>query len=189
MFSLSDLQGCEVIVELVHLQDHLASCKYNPNSEVICDKGCNMKMRGHVYQTHNCLTYLVNLMSHQKQEIRNLTCELIKQHKKFQRVVNGQEEEIEKLKEVVSSEKGDNIELNNENRRLREEIAKLNNVVKVQQENIPNVVDNSTISLNETLKWRALKNVRFCKQTNILECKRCPGNYRQINQCTVRTNQ
>lgn len=58
LFCFIEADGCQIIIKLEHLQAHLNSCEFKLNSEIICGKGCNMKMSGREYQTHNCYLYL-----------------------------------------------------------------------------------------------------------------------------------
>lgn len=173
-YSLSELEGCVVIVELEHLQDHRTSCKYNPNSEIICDKECDVKIRRHEYdEAHKCIAHLSNRMRHQEYEITKLTCELIK-NENFQPKEIRQEQQVKKIKEKII--RGQKTELNNQMIQLKEQIARRNDVVSE-----PKVGENSTISsLNKTPKWRVWKNVHFLDKSNILESERHYGNYRSV---------
>lgn len=74
----------QMVVNLGHLQDHLASCKYNPISDIIYYNGCNTIIRRCEYEGHNCITYFANRMSHQEDEITKLTCKLIEQRENLQ---------------------------------------------------------------------------------------------------------
>lgn len=105
-----------------------------------------MKIRRREYETHNCIAYLVNRMKYQEDETAKLTCKLIKQEENFHRENISQKQEIAHFMQMVSNIQAQNTELNNENRLLNEQIAQRNDVVKVQQENVPKVGENSTIA-------------------------------------------
>lgn len=64
-FYFFDSDGCEAVVKLEDLQKHIRNCNYHPNAEIICDKGCNIKMSRHEYNTTTCL-------DHHKAEIEQL---------------------------------------------------------------------------------------------------------------------
>lgn len=145
----SELEGCEVVVELEHLETHLLKCEYNPNAEIICDWGCKSKIHRHELLSHNCSEYLLNLVSLKDVEITKLTSALSDQKeecRKLTRELNDRNEVLANLQlalidrdEQITHHKQQNIEL-----------------LKSQ------VVHNSE-------KWKISRNLRFCEETNILE--------------------
>lgn len=58
----SDEDGCRAIVTLENLPEHVDTCNYDPNAEIVCDRGCNLTMLRHEYNASSCL-------EHQKAEI------------------------------------------------------------------------------------------------------------------------
>lgn len=60
-------------MKLENLQQHLNSCQYDPNnSEIVCDKGCNLKMTRREYEYNNCTHHLLNRVSSLEEQIRKL---------------------------------------------------------------------------------------------------------------------
>lgn len=147
--------GCKSSIQLEHLQDHLHKCLYNPNSEVICDKGCNMKMTRREYEVNNCFTHLLNIVNCQKDD--------------FQNTIVRQKEQIAKLSDEVSQQRAELAKLNDEVCRLRGQAKYSNNVSSNQQWELPKLFDKSKIS---TPKWQVclnLKNLKTYFHQEILE--------------------
>ncbi|KAJ6640026.1 E3 ubiquitin-protein ligase NRDP1 [Pseudolycoriella hygida] len=88
--------GCEMIVPLERLQDHLANCKHKPDAIVDCDKGCNLAVTRREYQK-NCLIHLANKFSMQMDEMTKLNEKLQHDHENFKALIRQQQEEIRKL--------------------------------------------------------------------------------------------
>lgn len=80
---------------LERLQHHLTECDFNPNAEVICDKGCNIKITQDEYEASNCFTHLANRQQKQQEQITKLSVE-----------VRRQQDEISKLNDELSSVRG-----------------------------------------------------------------------------------
>lgn len=110
-FSFLELRGCSSIVQLENLQSHVAICEFSPNSEIICDKGCNIKMFRCEYERNDCLTHFA------AQSIR-------------------QEEQIKQFNDVVSRQQEENAKLTDEVNRKQEEISQLSYQVNCLRERI-----------------------------------------------------
>lgn len=108
---VSEQQGCETVVQLEHLQTHIINCTRNPNAEVVCDKGCNLKMRLHEYETHNCLTQISSRLIQRDLEISRLNA-----------LTTCLEEENRQLNDELNRQREENKQINDANRRLRLQI-------------------------------------------------------------------
>jgi len=145
-------------IKLEHLENHLINCEYNSNSEIVCDKGCEIKMSRREYATQNCYAHLKNRM-------------------RVERVIEStrQNEEISKLTEQLHNQRMQNTKLNDEVNGLAEQITKLNEKVncleqQIENDEISKFGDNSNISLNAPLKWNIFSNFKIsADKVNILE--------------------
>ncbi|KAG4073914.1 hypothetical protein HA402_014119 [Bradysia odoriphaga] len=104
-------KGCDNVVQLEHLQTHVINCALNPYSEVICDKGCNLKMYRHEYETDNCLTHLSSRLIQKDLEITRLSA-----------LTSCLEEENRQMKDKMNRQQEENRQLNDEKYRLRLQI-------------------------------------------------------------------
>src|SRR5437870_1594728 len=52
--------GCEEIVKLDHLKDHVKGCPFNPDGSVVCAKGCGSLLKRKEVESHSCLSYLLS---------------------------------------------------------------------------------------------------------------------------------
>ncbi|KAJ6636805.1 E3 ubiquitin-protein ligase NRDP1, partial [Pseudolycoriella hygida] len=79
-------RGCQAIVKLENLRHHVSECAfatpYALNEEIVCNKGCNMKVTRQQYQTDDCISHLAkeitklkNLLSMQQEQIEGLRYE------------------------------------------------------------------------------------------------------------------
>lgn len=167
ILSFLDSKGCQEVVKLEHLQDHQTSCKYNPNSEIICDKGCNLKISRRGYEVNNCITHLADRVSRYEEEIIKFSHELSNQKEDFERVINGLQEQNTKLNDELTRQQEQNTKLNEEVRRLKETIKKLN--ISRQHDEIPKVRYTNILS-NRPPKWQNCRDMKiFIDQPNILE--------------------
>lgn len=105
----SEPKGCLTILPLEQLQQHLTKCLFNPDAEVICDKGCNIKMTRHKYEVTNCFTHFA---SHQQEQ--------------FDKITSRQRDEITKLCEEVGLQRENIMNFSVEVSRLSDEDGKKN---------------------------------------------------------------
>lgn len=76
----SEQGGCRSVVKLEKLVLHVSKCEYNMSGEVVCDKGCNIRMARREYQVENCFSHLAK-------EVTKLRQELCEQKIVFERTV------------------------------------------------------------------------------------------------------
>lgn len=89
-FFPSEPKGCQGIFALEHLQDHLLKCVYNPDTEISCDKGCDLKVTRREYEENNCLTHLADKVRRQQKEIAKLSEEVCRQQEITKHIDNWQ---------------------------------------------------------------------------------------------------
>lgn len=63
-------------MRLDNLQNHRVACYYNPDAEVTCDKGCNLKLTRREYQDVDCREHFTNRVSCQQAQIMELKKEV-----------------------------------------------------------------------------------------------------------------
>lgn len=97
-------QGCEQVVPLEHLRSHAVKCEKNPNAEVVCDKGCNLKMLRHEYQSSDCFTHISSVLLQKDSEITRLSslaCRLEVENKQMNDELHQQKEENRQMNEAI----------------------------------------------------------------------------------------
>ncbi|XP_037050573.1 E3 ubiquitin-protein ligase NRDP1-like [Bradysia coprophila] len=67
-------RGCQSVLQLENLKDHVSNqCAYNPNTEIICDKGCNIAISRHEYEANNCFSHLSNALKKLQEKLDDQT--------------------------------------------------------------------------------------------------------------------
>lgn len=112
------------------------------DSEVICDKGCNMKMARREYEGNNCFIHLANLVSRQG-------------------------EEITKLNDVVGRQVKEITELNDGLNRARCQLKSSENVVIRQQQELQSL---TLYNKPPNSHWGILDMKISLGQSHVLEC-------------------
>lgn len=142
---LSEAKGCPVTVKLEHLKNHVSNCEYSPNSQIVCDKGCNMKMCRRDYESSNCFKHFTDEVTRQEDKIRKLNDEF-----------NHQQEENTKLIQDLNYQQVKIMILNDKLRRIQDQIQdeplkwRKNHNLKSGQLNILEIHDKSRIAFAQS---------------------------------------
>ncbi len=72
----SESYGCNTTIKLENLQNHVNLCKFSPNIQITCDKGCGLKIAQKEYENHHCIAHLANLVIDQQEQISQLKAEV-----------------------------------------------------------------------------------------------------------------
>ncbi|XP_037034298.1 E3 ubiquitin-protein ligase COP1-like [Bradysia coprophila] len=83
-------RGCKTVVKLENLSTHVSECIMNPNAEMNCTKGCNLRIKRRD-QAADCFEHFNIKMQSQNLEISELS-----------QLVNGHRAEKDKLKEEIT---------------------------------------------------------------------------------------
>ncbi|XP_037042977.1 E3 ubiquitin-protein ligase PDZRN3-like [Bradysia coprophila] len=110
--------GCSKIMKLEGLAEHVKNCEYNCDSEIICDKGCNLTVTRRAYLTSSCSI-------HMKREIENLQHRVSFQRKRFEGLANCLYERIKKLNDEINCNRIQKQQLENVIRRQHQELSAL----------------------------------------------------------------
>ncbi|KAG4067423.1 hypothetical protein HA402_009660 [Bradysia odoriphaga] len=97
-------QGCDKVVKLEHLPNHLLTCNYRPNAQIICKKGCNLQIIRRDLAS-SCFVHFENKIRCQEVEILQLSGKLNDQSAKITKLketVIQQQTELERLGNVVA---------------------------------------------------------------------------------------
>lgn len=137
MFS-TEHQGCQTVISLEHLHVHRTKCIYNPETEIICDKGCNLKITRREYNASDCITHLSNRG-------------------------NRQHEEITKLRDEVRQQRDDLMRLTGELSSIRLKMTVSENTISRQQDEITRLHYNACILPNRPSKccWQVCESMKF----------------------------
>lgn len=117
-FALTETVGCSNVMKMEDLADHVRSCKFNYEAEVVCDSGCNLTVTRREYLTSNC-------SSHMKQEIENLKLRVNFQRKRFEGLANCLYDRIDKLNDEMNCNRTEKQQMEILIRHQQQEIARL----------------------------------------------------------------
>ncbi|XP_037024144.1 E3 ubiquitin-protein ligase NRDP1-like [Bradysia coprophila] len=103
--------GCNMAVKLENLDNHRSICNNNPDTEITCNKGCDLPIRRRDL-ANNCLVHLKNRIHGQDEKISHLSTTVSEQRARRkdlmtdiareQSMIVACEDEIEKLHKLVS---------------------------------------------------------------------------------------
>lgn len=128
--------------------EHVKSCEYNADAEIVCDQGCQLKVTRTEYIQNDCLT-------HSKHEMVKLNRRIVFQKKRFEGLANSLYDRITKLNE----------DLNSVRAQCRTQKEQYENVIKRQQQQILELRCNRrTIG---PLKWQICHNLNFDDANNL----------------------
>lgn len=156
---------------------HLAHCEYSSNLEIVCDKGCNLKVKRSEYIS-NCFVHLVDRLSRQEETFFKITHALDAQNQQevtsLNEEVNRLQVQVIKLSRNVTSQQKLITKLDKEVKRLRLQSVNSVNLVKHQGGEIEKFDDVSTTLVQTTPKvipqWQKCFNMSISiDQPNILE--------------------
>lgn len=71
--------GCQAVLKLELLPNHLAECEFNPKKPLPCEKGCGLIIPKDELKDHNCVKELRGLVDAQQQKLSELKSEIIDQ--------------------------------------------------------------------------------------------------------------
>lgn len=172
IFFLLEPKGCEAVVKLEHLKQHIIVCEYNPKGEIVCDKGCNLKITRLEYQVNDCLTHLADRLRLCEENNRNLDNELKGQKEHFEYTIKLLKEKNTELsgnnnylsgrvsrydsvnKKLISEIKKQKEKYQRKVRRLEDAIKKLNAQWTCKQEVIEDAPDTSETPI---IRWETLR--------------------------------
>lgn len=151
-----------------HLKNHLTNCEYSSNLEIVCDKGCNLRIKRCQYK-HNCLVHLADRLSAQDERICNITATLNEDYRlvvtKLNQEVNQLQAQVSKLTRDVTSQQKRITKLNDELKRVRP-----------QSEELQKLCNASTMLIQAPPKWQKYINMKYSiDQPNVLEFGYNPG--------------
>lgn len=128
------------------------------NSEIICDKGCNMKITRREYEINNCFSHLANRVSAQEKENEKLRHDLHEQlkHKLY--------DQKEQFKQILTCQQEEITKLNNEVSRQRSQLEHFESTMSYQQHQTERLMGKSKI----LLKFQVCRNVKI-EESNILK--------------------
>lgn len=148
-------------MKLENLLEHIKSCEYNTDAELVCDKGCNLTMTRRDYLTSNCSLHL-------KREVVRLGRHLSFHRKRFEGLANCLYGRIQTLTDEVNRHSAEKLILENVIRRQQQEFAaqklQLENVVRRQHQEITR----NRVSNTDPLKWQICHNMNV-DDKNILK--------------------
>ncbi|KAI1291691.1 E3 ubiquitin-protein ligase NRDP1 [Halotydeus destructor] len=64
--------GCAFVCQLGQMMDHIKFCEFNPDGEVICSEGCDLKYLRKEADSHKCINALKKVVEQQKDTIAEL---------------------------------------------------------------------------------------------------------------------
>lgn len=73
--------GCNAVLKLELLSNHVNDCEFNPKKPLPCEKGCGLIIPKDELKNHNCIKELRNLLDNQQQKIMELKCEVTEQNR------------------------------------------------------------------------------------------------------------
>lgn len=68
--------GCQVVLKLELLPNHLNECEFNPKKPLPCEKGCGLIIPKDELREHNCVKELRGLVDQQQQKLMELRSEI-----------------------------------------------------------------------------------------------------------------
>lgn len=134
------------------LQNHLTECVFSPNSEMICDKGCNIKITRGEYEGENCFTHLGNRQQKQQEHFDKITSRQEKEITKLNKEVGRQRVEITKLNVEGSMHRDEVTKLSEELNGVHGQITNPGNVKERQQEKYTELSDEVDTQRDQTSK-------------------------------------
>lgn len=94
------------------LQKHIISCEHNPEAEIMCDKGCDLKITRREYQLNSCITHLKDHVRINEAVIKERSLQLIEQKEHFHLILSKLQQSNTKLSDEVSRQKVEITKLN-----------------------------------------------------------------------------
>lgn len=73
--------GCNTVLKLELLTNHLVDCEFNPKKPLPCEKGCGLIIPKDELKNHNCIKELRSLLDAQQQKLVEVKCEIGEQNR------------------------------------------------------------------------------------------------------------
>lgn len=89
--------GCESVVRIDSLENHLSECPHNPKRPVQCDKGCGLVIPFDEVPQHNCTRETLRLLKEESKKVEQMSSKLEEQ----ERVIINLQQEILVVKEII----------------------------------------------------------------------------------------
>lgn len=67
-----EVEGCKYICQMGLLPEHVRTCPFNPNGEMMCEQGCELTFLRKERDSHKCIEALKEVISKQRIEIADL---------------------------------------------------------------------------------------------------------------------
>lgn len=93
----NSVYGCQMMLKLDALTNHLAECEHNPKRPLPCEQGCGLVIPKDEIQEHNCVRELRALMQTQQQKMADFQQEL----SEHRFLIKEQKRELQLLKDFM----------------------------------------------------------------------------------------